>query len=498
MRRVAVIGGGYAGTAFAIHLARAAPRPLDVVVVEPREQVGGGLAHSAVDPDHRLNAPDVVHFLYPDDPMHFRRWLETSGRQAADPAALHADGRLYPRRGDFGAYVSSEFAGHAASNPSGSILSHRRTRAVAIDRRPGGFRIQTADGGLLEATRCVVAVGHEPAPAKLPGLRPEAAGERVIAAPLDPGALRSIPPDADVLVLGTGLTAADAVASLLGQGHRGRITCVSRHGVRPTEQNPAKPQGPIWDQLTDQPPAFVREHGLPTHLRALSRLVRDEARARMARGEPWQGAIDEIRDAAGEIWRALDVGQKARFQRHLKPYYDGHRFRIPPQTRDLLGAAEETGQLDFRAARIVDASLRRDGLWVTLRPRGAPPAHPRRIDYLVNCHGFETRIAHSRNPFLQSCLGRGLVGTSDMGRGFSSDAAGRALGPSGAPTEGLYVIGAMTLDRFGETPAAIFILRQILRLLPGFLAAWAPSPTRRRGGLAGGSDPPRRPGPRGA
>ncbi|MEJ2186056.1 MAG: FAD/NAD(P)-binding protein [Gemmatimonadota bacterium] len=468
MTHVAVIGGGYAGAAFAIHLSRMAGQPLLITVVEPREQVGGGVAYSTPDRDHRLNAPDVIHFLYPDDDLHFRRFLEESGRLAEDPEGLYVDERLYPRRRDFGAYVAAEFAAHAASNPSGSTLVHRRGKAVGIERRRNGLRIELADGEPIDAGRCVIAVRHERAPAPLPDLPPGA--DRLVGEPLAPGALGSIDGDDDVLVLGTGLTAADTVASLLRRGHRGTITCLSRRGVRPREQNPAKTASAIWDVLSAQPPAFIAKHGVPTSLRDLTRIVREDARARLARGEPWHGSIDQVRDAAGEIWRALNVADKARFQRHLKPYYDGLRFRIPPQTRDILQQAEATGQLRFRKGRVVHAETRPDGLRVVIRHRGQTTTRSGTFGAVVSCLGFATRVVESRDPFLQSCLRQGLARPSDAGRGLESDDAGRVLSADGRPDEALYAIAGMTLDRFGETPAAIFILRQILRMLPQFVA----------------------------
>lgn len=162
MKRIAVIGGGYAGTAFAIHVTRAARSPLEVIVVEPRAEVGGGLAHSDADPDHRLNASDVIHPLFPDDDLHFRGWLESTGRLAADPYARYADERQYPRRGDFGAYLTAQFALHARSNRSGSTLTQRCGTAVSIERRGDGFHFELAAGDPFEAERCVIAIGQEP------------------------------------------------------------------------------------------------------------------------------------------------------------------------------------------------------------------------------------------------------------------------------------------------------------------------------------------------
>jgi len=467
MRRVAVIGGGYAGAAFAVHLSRQADAPLGIVVVEPRQQVGGGLAYSTPDPNHRLNAPDVIHPLYADDDLHFRRWLEDTGRLAADPGGWYGDGRLYPRRGDFGAYVAAEFAAHRTSNPSHSSLDHRRDRAESIERRPDGVHLALAGGDTIVADRCVIALGHEQAPLNLPG----DVGDRLIGSPFTPGALAAIARGAAVLVVGTGLTAADAVASLVGQGHTGSITCLSRHGLRPQDQNPATSEQTIWERMAVRPPPFVRRHGAPRSIVELARIVREDARARIARGEPWHGAIDDVRDAAGELWHGLTVSDRRRFLRHLKPYYDVHRFRIPPQTRDIVREAEERGQLRFESGRIIGAEAVAETVAVTIRRRGEAHARVHSYDAIVSCAGLSDVVEHSSNSLVRSCLQQRLARPSDLGRGLDSDERGRVIDASGTPDPAVYVIGGMTLDRFGEVPAAIFILRQILDVLAGFIAS---------------------------
>lgn len=470
MNRIAVIGGGYAGTAFAIHLSRAASSPREIVVVEPRERVGGGLAYSSTDPDHRLNAADVIHLLYPDDDLHFRRWLESTGRLAADPEAWYADERLYPRRGDFGAYLTDQFAAHAKSNPSGSTLVHRRTAAADIELRDGVFFIDLADGASIEADRCVIALGREMAAAPLPGLTRQRADGRLIDEPLAPGALSVLDRDAEILIVGTGLTAADVTVSLLRRGHRGPIACLSRRGLRPHTQSPASASCPLWERMAVQPPPFVAKYGLPETARTLMRIVCEDARDRQARGEAWHGAIDDVRDAAGEIWRTLTTEQKRCFLRHVRPYYDSHRFRIPPQTLDILRSAEQRGQLTFHAGRVVGAELGADGLKVSIRPRGESAARAGNYDAIVSCAGFSSRIEAWRNPFVRSCLRRGLARPSDLGRSLDAAADGRVISAGGAPDAELYALGSTVLDRFGETPAAIFILRQIFRILPRFVS----------------------------
>ncbi|MCL6707156.1 FAD/NAD(P)-binding protein [Pseudomonas sp. R2.Fl] len=56
---VAVIGGGFSGAALAIHLRRryGGRSPLRIVVFEPRERLGLGLAYGTREPAHRINVP---------------------------------------------------------------------------------------------------------------------------------------------------------------------------------------------------------------------------------------------------------------------------------------------------------------------------------------------------------------------------------------------------------------------------------------------------------
>ena len=53
---VAVIGGGFSGSVFALKFARANP-DARVVLIERGRRVGRGLAYGACAPDHLLNVP---------------------------------------------------------------------------------------------------------------------------------------------------------------------------------------------------------------------------------------------------------------------------------------------------------------------------------------------------------------------------------------------------------------------------------------------------------
>ncbi len=70
---LAIIGGGLSGAALAYRLALNAPPAARIVVIEPRGELGRGVAYSTPDPDHRLNVPHTKMSIRTDDMAHFTR-----------------------------------------------------------------------------------------------------------------------------------------------------------------------------------------------------------------------------------------------------------------------------------------------------------------------------------------------------------------------------------------------------------------------------------------
>ena len=130
VRAVTIVGGGFSGASAAIQLARHAPPRLDITVIEPRPDVGRGLAYSSDDPDHRLNGTAGTHLVDPADPEEFTRWCAQERIVRADPDALARGGALFVRRSDFGRFVAQAFAREVERRPA---LRLRHLRDEAID-----------------------------------------------------------------------------------------------------------------------------------------------------------------------------------------------------------------------------------------------------------------------------------------------------------------------------------------------------------------------------
>lgn len=474
MNTVAIVGGGYAGVACVIHLARAAAERLRIVLIEPSAEPGRGLAHASPHPDHRLNGQPNVHSLYPEAPLHFEQWMSESGTLARDPAALTSAGAIYARRADFGRYANEQFRACMAANPSGSTVEHWRARVTAIDAASRSLTLD--DGRRLPVTAAMLALGWNAC--SLPReLSAFADDPRCIADPWQHERVAAIDRDASVLIVGTGLTSLDLIASLSAQSHRGPVIALSRKGQQPPVQTSERsPIRSVWDTLLAPDQPFVQRYGLPPTLRQALRCWHAERERLRVLGQPELLAFDAVRDSVRLFWPLWSSADKRRFARHLKSRYDLIRYRSPPQTRAIVDRMLASGQLRIVAGRLAES--RRTGLRMPVRyiPReehgardraGAPdPSGPAgallEVDALINCTGPQPRPSRSDNPLWRSLIADGLARDHPSGLGIDVDGGSRIIDRTGQPVDWLFATGPITLGQFGEISAVPQITFRVL------------------------------------
>lgn len=469
--RITIVGGGFSGAAFAVQLARASAYPLAFTVLEPRQRAGPGLAYSSEDPDHRLNGAVDTHLLDPGEPDGLQRWCERHRILDRDPEALAPNGRIYLRRADFGAYLAE--TAPAAVAAAGSSWQHVRDLATGLRDDGAGLEVLTRTGSAVASDMVVIATGN--GGARLPSaLQALALHPAVIVDPLNVAAAGSIEPGARVLVVGSGLTALDVLSTLVRRGHRGAITAISRHGLRPRPQRAAAAAAdsgmePLLARIEGDVPAFIREAGTPLTPRALARALRRRIDEDRRAGEDWYRAFDDLRDVVWQVWPPLAPEEKARFLRWLRPWYDVHRFRSPPQNEALVAEAEERGLVRFETGHLVSAEAAHDGIRVTCHSRvdgNQISTH----DVVVNCTGLDPGCGARANPFLAGLLEQGVIRIDDCGLGFAVDAHCRPVGASGTVDPRIRIVGPPTAGTFGDPLGTLFIAPQIRRMLPGVLA----------------------------
>lgn len=427
---VAIVGGGFSGTLLAINLVRH-DGPRATLIERRPAQVGRGVAYSAAHDEHLLNVRAGNMSALPDDPDHFVRWLEREGL---------GDRTTFVPRKVYGQYLRAMLEEAAAAHP-------QRLRLVtgevcALDCGTDGFALTLADGARVEADVAVLALGNLP-PHSPPGLDAAALpGGCYRADPWAGDIAEGLTDEDEVLLVGTGLTAIDAALLLDSSGFRGRILALSRRGLVPRRHADGAPRA----GLNERPAAT---------LSALVRAVRDRAEA-----IGWRAAVDELRPVTQMMWGSADAATRARFLRHLRPYWDVHRHRLAPAVAGRIDALVDAGRLWFAAGKLVGAVADGQQALLSWRARGGEAVTTTRAARIVNCTGPQGDLLRSREPLIRQLLAAGMIRPDELRIGLDVDRQSRVVAADGGINERLYCIGPMTRGELWEVVAVPDIRQQ--------------------------------------
>ena len=416
---------------------------LSVVLIDSAGAWGRGLAYSTTCDRHLLNVRSGRMSYRPEAPDHFVRWLKARGRPA-DPQG-------FARRSDYGAYVAEGLAEAEARAP----LRLRRIKAevTAVETGCDGVMITLKEGTRLPAEAAVLALGNPP-PAAL-GLGLDALGDAYVADPWAPDALSGISQEGDVLLIGTGLTAIDVLLALEARGWRGRATALSRHGLLP------RPHARAAEPVSDQPPPTGR-------LSERLNVVR-----RRARAGSWTTVMDELRPHGQTLWRQADTSERARFLRHLRPWWDVHRHRMAPEIAQAVDGWRADGRLEVAAGRLQAFTPEAGGVRVQWRPRGERGSGSLTVRHVVNCTGPQTHPARAHAPLLRRLTETGAVRPDGFGLGVDADEEGRVIRADGAAHPRLWILGPPAKAALWEVVAAPEIRVQAVEIADRLHAAFA-------------------------
>ncbi|WP_058911243.1 FAD/NAD(P)-binding protein [Entomohabitans teleogrylli] len=429
---VVIVGGGFSGAALAVQLARHSEAPLRITLLEPRDLPGHGVAYSTPEPAHRINVPAARMQLSESAEGDFDRWYRQQPAFEQDTAAGTPDGAVWPQRAWFGRYVHQRLM-EAVDKP-GVAFSHLREHAVAQEQNA----VITASGQRLEADVVVLAVSHPP-PALPASLQALADHPGVIANPWQTSRFDDIGITDRVAIIGTGLTMADVVASLGSRGHRGRVLAFSRRGLLPRAN------------LSGTFPDWSAEYSVSEaiSLRQWLARVRGDIRLAAEQGIPWQKVLDAVRHHGQDIWQSLPLREQQRFLRHLRSWWDVHRYRIAPQVAQEIAARRQRGELDVRAARLEAAEEQGEQLRLFLRQRGGS-ATELVVDRLVVTTGPAHGGLIDSQPLLRDLARHGIIQADALRLGLLVNQRSQTLNHAGEANPRLLVVGPAARGRFGE------------------------------------------------
>ena len=407
MTTVAVIGGGASGTLVATNLLRCATGTLEVVVIEPRQPLGRGVAYSTTDPHHLLNVRAKQMSAVVGDPDHFVRFCGY-GRDDFAPRRLYAT------------YLETLL--DEARKTSKASLRHLVTRATRVVRSDSAWVITCADGSTTRADVVVLATGN-PAPTIPPWAEGLVGSPRFIADPWAPGALEGIGEET-VVAIGTGLTFVDVAISVLDSS-KARVIGVSRHGLMPTPHT-----------HVEHPPPLPELH-TPREVLHWLRSQRHQ----------WREAVNGLRTITQQLWIDWTLDERRQFLRHAHRYWEVHRHRIAEPVAERIAEYLASGRLEVRKMRIEEATM--TGERFSLRSGSQTLS----ADRLIVCTGPSERAMLDDEP-IASLRESGHLRPAPLSIGIDCDPrTGHVFDNDGTPSESLYVIGPLRRGVAWETTA---------------------------------------------
>lgn len=422
-RHIAIVGGGFSGAMLAARLAESG---IASTVIDRDADIGLGVAYSTPFDGHLLNVRSNRMSAVEGRPDDFVDWLKARHPDSAAPEGF-APRRLY------GLYVQDRLAGVEAAHPG--LITRIVGEAIAVE----DTAVRLADGRLIEADAVVLATGNPAPKTAAPG---ELVG-RIIGNPWAEGALDRIGDEDDVIVVGAGLTMVDMVQWLVARGWQGSATALSRRGLKPRAH-----------EATPDTPAT------PTGMLKLAPASRRLAEARrMASESGWRSVMEGLRPLTADLWAAADSELRARFVRHLRPWWDVHRHRIADSIATSLEALEAEGRLTIIAGRVKRIDQDETGVTLDWRPRRGPEQPPLTGHWLIDCTGpgHDPAKDSLTGPLLTS--GRARLDALQLG--LDLDAQGRVLNADGVPDDRLLVLGPPARAAFWETIAVPDIRKRI-------------------------------------
>ncbi len=203
--------------------------------------------------------------------------------------------------------------------------------------------------------------------------------------------------DTEIHIAGTGLTAIDAIVSLIDKNYTGKIFSHSRSGLVTMERS-------IHEASNS--PLTLEDMDLP-----LSKIFHKFVKA-CRKSADWQSIVDSIRNITQELWQKLSLEKKKRFIRHCFKLWNIHRHRCPQEQFKKIKKLIAENKLFFTTEKL-----------------------PKRF---IDCTGFDFSFS---SPLVKNMVQENLVKYDDLHLGITSNFSN------------LHIIGGANLGTLLETTA---------------------------------------------
>ena len=419
---LAIIGDGLAAAMLVWHLHRLG-HDMEQITLFGTNSPGLGKAYGGIHPDLRLNVRDNLMNVTLDDSQSFATWASTH----VDDDNAATDSGMFFRRRDFGRFVESLVAPVLAAG-----ITHVKaqvTQLISPQAAAPFWRLITPLGETTAAS-VVLALGN---PAPQPAFDLPASRSGVIVSPWYGDWPKTVDPDAEVAIIGSGLTAMDALLILKNRNHQAAINLIAPRAALPPRQAAWQPQDAVdWPILTS---AAAFSHFIRTHL------PQDDWHS-----ASWQESFESLRGGISTAWQTLPAAERQRLLSRFGGWWQMARYRAGPQTADAAAAMLNSGQLRLNEGRASSIHTSAGRLAIDLGDR----VH--HADQVI------LAIGAGRDMLMTRLAADGIVAAHH--HGTPVDHRLQVTRDAGSPIDGLYAVGPQTAFSRGDIIGAAGVSRE--------------------------------------
>jgi uncharacterized NAD(P)/FAD-binding protein YdhS len=237
----------------------------------------------------------------------------------------------------------------------------------------------------------------------------------------------------------------DALIGARRDGFGGIATVVSRRGQLP-RRHAAKGVAPL-EVAVPQSKSVAR----------LTAAIRIACEAAEAHGTPWQAVINGLRPFLQKRWLDLSTQEQRRFLRHVRPFWDAHRHRLPSEMHERVLSEFEAGRAVLVRGTVTGVAREQDRFTLRFRRRGSPLAETLHADLAIDCASYRPDLDQ---PLIQSLLFQGLARPDEHRLGLLVRPDGQVMGRDGVATAGLFALGPLCQGTLWEITSVPEIVRQ--------------------------------------
>lgn len=425
-KKIAVIGGGFAGTMVIRQLIDQGFHG-QITRFHHSDSETLGPAYRADSGDLLLNVRSQNMSAFPDDSNHFLRFLQKKYPEHSNP-------RAFAPRSIYGHYLSELWT------ETKDLAAQKGIPIVLNEKEFPTFEAYD----LL-----VLATGNE-----LPRIPKEVSND-VAESRFFHGnpwniEFGKIQTNLPVFILGNGLTMVDTVLRLRSAGFHQKIVALSTHGfnmlAHPEEDLSVEPARPKATDLVSLVHFF------------------NQQRKQLTEGQ-FLLNVDALRSEFSHWWQGFSLHEKRIFLARFRHLWGTIRHRIPADIAEMIHKERTSGGLEVCAGKMSATELQKEHISIHFQTEGKN-IHDH-FSCFINCTGPETSIEKMSNPVIQELFLQKWITSDENSQGIQIQTENlRVVGSAPIP---IYAIGNLCKGTLWESTAIGELRTQAKLIAKGIL-----------------------------